>query len=148
MSEGTFKAINESKLKTLIKQISNHAGAVSTATGEIGSLVSKAVEKDHLDKAAFGIFRKLHKMSDEKLATTLAHLDHMIEVGGLQERADSVGEMFSRKPGEAEAKDDEKAEETKDLRPRHLREQSAARASDEGNISQIGRGPLNPAKAH
>jgi hypothetical protein len=143
MSEGTFKAINESKLKTLIKQITNHSGTISTATGEIGSLVAKAVEKDHLDKTAFGIFRKLHKMSDEKLATTLAHLDHMIEVGGLQERADSVGEMFSRKPGEA----DETPEPEKDLRPRHLREQSAQRA-DEGNITQIGRGPLNPAKAH
>lgn len=91
-------------LKTLISQIKNAEKEKDEAVATVGGLISAAVEKKHFDKNALSKFRSLEKLSDRKLATTLTHLFHYIEVGGLEARASAQGDMVSRDQELAEAK--------------------------------------------
>lgn len=88
--------IGERDFAALVRAIRSHEADKNESVGAIGSAVNNAVDKKNLDKKAFGMFRTLARMSDNKLATTLAHLEHYVTIGGLQERADKQREMFAR----------------------------------------------------
>ena len=92
----TLKIISEGQFNTLVRLLRGHESNKNEAVGAIGSAIADAVERKHLDRKAFGIFRTLARMSDERLATTLAHLDHYRQIGGLDDRAAQQSQMFDR----------------------------------------------------
>lgn len=102
----TMKVIPAAKFKTLVRRLKSAESDKNEAVSAIGGVISAAVEKDHLDKRAFRLFRQLDRLEDNKLATTLAHFDYYRDIGGLDERAKAQGEMFKR----PEAGDDESGE--------------------------------------
>jgi len=97
----TIKVIDEGSFKKLVKAVENAEADKNEAVGSIGSLVANAIEKKHLHKKAFSIYRGLKRLSDAHLALTLSHLDHYREIGGLDERASRQMEL-GLQPGEGE----------------------------------------------
>ncbi len=95
-------------VRALVKQLKDMKLDVSAAVGDMGSVVKKAVEKDHFDRKALGIVRGLEALSDKKLAITLPHLLKYIDDLDLGTRAAKQGEMFEA----AEEEDSEVEEET------------------------------------
>lgn len=71
--------IKASDLASLLKKCNAAERAMSEERGSLGGLVSDAVEHKHLHKGAFGIFRRLDKMSDQKRSELLYHLDYYRE---------------------------------------------------------------------
>jgi hypothetical protein len=103
-------APSEKQFAALLRAVKSHEADKNEAVGSLGAVIKNAVEKQHLDRKAFGIFRGLARMSDRKLATTMAHLEHYLEIGGLNERVTRQGDMVGRETELAEAKvDDVKA---------------------------------------
>jgi hypothetical protein len=100
----TIKVIDEGSFKKLVKAVENAEADKNEAVGSIGSLVANAIEKKHLHKKAFSIYRGLKRLSDAHLALTLSHLDHYREIGGLDERASRQMEL-GLQPGEGEPED-------------------------------------------
>lgn len=87
----------ESVVKSLAKakrSANQRSGAIS---GELGSAVKEAADKKHLDRKAFAIATSLDVLDDERLAITLPHLLHYIEVLGLDKRAAISPTMFEPK---------------------------------------------------
>lgn len=94
----------EAAFKSLINKITDAEKDKNDAVGRVGGLISAAVDKIHVDKKALSVFRSLKKMSNRKLATTLLHLEHYCEIGGLNDRATEQGELVGREQELAEAK--------------------------------------------
>jgi hypothetical protein len=99
----TLAVPNEKQFAALVRAVRSHEADKNEAVGSLGAAIKNAVEKQHLDRKAFGIFRGLMRMSDKKLATTLAHLEHYCSIGGLTERAARQGDMIGREAELAEA---------------------------------------------
>lgn len=86
-----------SALRTLIKSVTIMQNKASTAAGEMGDLIRTYAEKKNLHKGAFADIKKLHRMGTKdpaKLWLHLAHFDHMRKEAGLDDLADSQGEML------------------------------------------------------
>ena len=134
----TMAVIGELQFRSLVRSIKSFEKDRNEAAGNIGSKVRNAVEKHHLDKKAFSLYSMLERMSDNKLATTLAHFDHYREIGGLDERAAKQSEMFERselreeQERQPEPEEQEEVEERTEAAPadanvRHVRKGSFAR---------------------
>lgn len=109
--------------------------------GNMGDLVSSAVENKNLDKPAFDIARKLKGQSPQKRLTTIACLLYYIDVLKLDEAEDGQAELQIARQEAGETETGAGAKETKaapkngaatgaaatptdgpkDLRPPHLR---------------------------
>jgi hypothetical protein len=98
----TMQVPSEQQFKALMRAVKNADADINDAQSTKSELVKKAVDKQHLDRDAFSIFQKLNRKSDKKLATTLAHLLHYVEVGGLNERIERQGELIGREKELAE----------------------------------------------
>lgn len=102
-----IKVPSEGKLKALLRACKGADADRNEASGRKGSLISNAVERDHLDKKAWSYACALEKMSQQKGAITWSHLLHYVECLGLQEKFDQQEEMFARPEiGEAEEEAD------------------------------------------
>lgn len=66
----------------------------SAIAGEFGQAMQDAVENKHADRKAVSLALQLNALDDERLAITLPHLMHYIEVLGLDKRADVQPVMF------------------------------------------------------
>lgn len=97
-------APTEKQFTALVRAVKSHEADKNEAVGSLGATIKNAIEKQHLDRKAFGIFRGLLRMSDKKLATTLAHLEHYCEVGGLNARVEAQPDMVGRAAELAETK--------------------------------------------
>jgi len=97
----------EKDFKNLVRKVKVAEGTKNEGVSEMGGIISDAVEKKHLDKRAFSIFRRLDRLDDDKLAICLAHLDHYRRIGLLDERASRQAELFQ----EAQAEEPERGEE-------------------------------------
>jgi Enoyl-(Acyl carrier protein) reductase len=86
----------EAKLRSLLKNFKGAKGDRDECTGRMGNMVSQAVEKDHLDKFAFSQARAFERLSNRKLAVSLPHFLHYLEVFGVNARAAEQEEMFAR----------------------------------------------------
>ncbi len=102
------KVPSEGVLKSLLRTKRRTAEAANEANADYGTAVRSAVEKHALDKKAWGFAVQLDKMEPEKLACTLDHLNHYIEVLGLQKRADQVQNLPLEGEEDGEAADDGK----------------------------------------
>lgn len=87
---------SEAEFGRIVRSVRSHEKDKDAAVGSLRQVIATGVEKHHLDKRAFAIFRSLAKLSNKQLATTLAHLDHYREVGGLEQRATEQEQMFNR----------------------------------------------------
>lgn len=106
--------ISASKLKSLLSEGRKMAEKTSEAAGEFGSMLKAAVEKNGLNKTAFGWIRRLDKMEPEKLANVLDHFDYYLDISGIEKRADQVQRLPNiDQPAEVE---DESASKT-NVRP-------------------------------
>jgi hypothetical protein len=94
----SLKVIAETDFKRLEDSIRNAERDKNEAVSIIGGLVNAAVDKKNLDKRAFAIYRRLSKLSDLHLHTTLAHLDRYRAIGKLDERASQQGQLLSDQP--------------------------------------------------
>lgn len=105
-SSEVLEAPSEKQFTTLIRAVKGHEADKNEVLGGLGATIKNAIDKQHLDRKAFAIFRGLMRMSDKKLTTTLAHLDHYIEIGGLNARILSQPDMIGRDAELAETKVD------------------------------------------
>ncbi len=85
---------SEKDLNGIVRRLKTYEAAKNEAVGEMGQIVSDAVEKKHLHKRAFAIARRLLRLEDQELAITLAHLDQYLEDLGIRERATAQAQMF------------------------------------------------------
>lgn len=83
----------ERELKALLKKAKDTKRETSELSGTFGQAVANAVENKHLHRKAFNITKGLHQMADEKLAETMMHLEHYLEVSGINERVKKVGRL-------------------------------------------------------
>lgn len=120
MAVPSKKAFND-----LLDILKGHEADKNESVGAIGSAISHAVDKDHFDKKALGIFRGLNRMSDRKLAITLAHVFHYINIGGLQARADKQAQMFDANPPDVDGEGEDDGDGQTDI------EDAAPSASNE-----------------
>lgn len=100
----TMTVPTEKQFSVLVRAVRSHEADKNEAVGNLGATIKNAIDKQHLDRKAFGIFRGLMRMSDKKLATTMAHLEHYCEIGGLNKRAEAQGDMIGRNAELAETK--------------------------------------------
>lgn len=91
------RMVSEQDVNSLVNKCIARKEEVSTASGEIGRIVSDAVEKKGLHRGAFGAITKLVRMGRKdpaKLWLWLAHFDDMREKVKLDALAGSQEEMF------------------------------------------------------
>lgn len=81
------------KLKSLLKKAKDTSRDTRELSGSLGQAVANAVEHDHLHRKAFNIVKTLNAMEPEKLAETMYHLEHYLEVSGINERVAKVGRL-------------------------------------------------------
>lgn len=94
-------------VKQLIKDGRTAHQNIQSIAGEYGEAVKNAVEKHGVHRKALAIARQADRMEPPKLAEFLDHLDYMLDVAGLRERAKSaprmdMGENVTQFPDAAE----------------------------------------------
>jgi hypothetical protein len=99
------KAISKTKFQRLLKNKRVRQGEMDEIRGAMGSEIANAVEKDSLDKLAFGIVSRLAKMEPSKLAYHLPNIMLYMEHAELQKIAESAPPLPMG--GEGEAGEDE-----------------------------------------
>lgn len=108
----TLRVISEKDFHALVKKVKSHEADKNESVGAIGGAINAAVEAKHLHKKAFGTYRMCARMSDNKLSEFLAHFDHYRNIGGLDERASTQGQMIPRtEAGEPEPSERDKEAE-------------------------------------
>jgi hypothetical protein len=125
------KQISQNDLVRLLNRCNSLGTQASEIAGEMGNMVKQAVDGKNLDRKAFSIVRGLHKMSTQRLRSTLPALLLYIDMAGLQEKLDAEPELSLAKGDEREAEgnggaESDLPESERDLRPRHLREAETA----------------------
>lgn len=85
-----LQAISAAKLRSLLKDGRATQADIQEIAGTFGNAVKSAVENHHLHRKAFAHIRALDRMEPEKLADYMAHFEHMYEISGLRERAESA----------------------------------------------------------
>jgi hypothetical protein len=116
-------------LSVLMKQTLNYDARISSPTTERAELMEDYKTNKHVDPPAFNIVKAMFKLSDEKLAKRLAHLQHYIEHAvdprgkTLADRAGSATKEMFEDPPRGKDEDGES-----DPRPRHLRQPGASGA--------------------
>lgn len=78
-------------LDGLIETLKRAASAIGVYRQKVGD----AVEKDHLDKWAYGVASKMAEMEDDVLHVRYFHLMHYLEEMGVVKRATAQEEMFA-----------------------------------------------------
>lgn len=84
------QVIAEKDLNTLLKRCRSAKNEMDEINGGLREKIAYAKEKSHLHTGAFGTIRKLDRMEPEALAEWLDHFNHMLDVSGLQARAEQV----------------------------------------------------------
>lgn len=80
-------------IKQLIKDGRIAHQNIQSIAGEYGETVKNAQEKHGVHRKALAIARSADRMEPPKLAEFLDHLDYMLDVSGLRERAASAPSM-------------------------------------------------------
>jgi len=127
-SGAEFKKPNPDELLKLVKQVCARAADQKTIGMAAKELIDKAAETRGLDKAAFGIVRKLWKMGQdnpEKLSVTLPHLLSYVDDLGLADIADGARGLEIN--GEDDSGEDDGQTDIEDA----VAETTVAEASDE-----------------
>lgn len=106
VAESTTKLVSAPTLKNLMKSARSLKESTDDLTTAYASEVREAVDKKHLHKKAYNTIRMLDRMTPEKLADFMEHFDHMFEVSGLEQRAESAQRLpMGDGPGEKDEED-------------------------------------------
>ena len=84
------KMITKSALASILALDRRTKAEQSELAGELGNKIAHAVETYGTNRKALGMIRQLNRMEPEKLADFLDHFDYMLDVSGLEKRAESV----------------------------------------------------------
>lgn len=99
--------ITKSVLNGILATDKRTKKAQSELAGEIGQKVADAVERFGTNRKALSVIRSLNRMEPEKLAEFLDHLDYMLDISGLEERAATVQRLpMGDDLGDAEQQDE------------------------------------------
>ena len=104
------RVISEKKFNTLLNRFQEGSKRLRSLSGDLGTEVKEAVDKDHLHKGAFALFAKLDRMDELKRNDFLRAFDIYREradaSGG---RWDGTGDIIDRSAQEEKAAAQEKA---------------------------------------
>lgn len=89
----TRPAINERKLRELMKSARRAHADTAEINGGLGSEIKQAVENNHLHRKAFRLIVQLDRMEPEKLADFIDCFDHYFDISGLADRAKQVASL-------------------------------------------------------
>lgn len=84
-------------LKSVLIEMAKAKKNAKTHTEAAKKAIAEFISTKHGHKLALAVYGRFDKLTDEDLAEALAHFDHYRKVGGLDARADAVGELFDRK---------------------------------------------------
>jgi len=121
--------ITAKALENILKLDKRTKNAQAELAGELGAEIGKAVEKYGTNRKALGVIRQLNRMEPEKLADFLDHFDYMLEVSGIEKRAESVQRLPMEPESEPEA--EEEAESPAEPDAKVSRPQFGAKAAAE-----------------
>ena len=101
----TLVLISAKTLTALLKQDDNYKDKIDGIVGELRETIGNAVEKKHLDKAAYALLKKFHRIqSNEKLANLWDTLNAYMDMTGVMKRIESVTPLpLDGEQNEAEA---------------------------------------------
>ena len=70
----------------------------SELAGELGQKISAACERYGTNRKALGMIRTLNRMEPEKVADFLDHFDYLLDVSGIEKRAEAVQRLPLAEP--------------------------------------------------
>ena len=119
--------ISSKALVAMLKQDDNYKNKIDGLTGELRETIGNAVEKKHLDKKAYALLKKFHRIdSNEELARLWDTLQAYMDMAGVMKRIESVPALpLDGEKNEAEAKETEAGNVTP-LRGRQAEAQATA----------------------
>ncbi|MDO8534112.1 MAG: hypothetical protein Q7S17_05145 [Xanthobacteraceae bacterium] len=103
----TIVLLSSKTMTALLKQDDNYKDKIDGIVGELRETIGNAVEKKHLDKAAYALLKKFHRIkSNEELANLWDTLQAYMDMTGVMKRIESVPSLpLDGKNNEAEAED-------------------------------------------
>lgn len=103
----TTRVVSERALRELLKMNRSAKADIDEISTQLSTAVREAAEKKHLHLGAWRTIKGLDRLEPEKLADWWDHFQHMWEVSGLRERAESAPRMDLDKPEPTELEADE-----------------------------------------
>lgn len=86
--------ISSSTLKQLLKDDDHYKEEVDGLVGELRETIKNAVDKKHLNKDAYALLKKFHRIkSNEKLRATYVTFLAYLDMAGVMKRIDSVQDL-------------------------------------------------------
>jgi hypothetical protein len=85
--------ISQKRLRSLLATNRKVQNDITEIAGGLGSEIKEAVETHHLHRKAFNVVKMCDRMEPEKLADFLDHLEHYLEISGMNERAASAPQL-------------------------------------------------------
>lgn len=121
-----LKMIPAGALDTILKLDKRTKNSQSELAGELGSAIAKACERYGTNRKALGIVRMLNRMEIEKVADFLDHLDYLLDVSGIEERASKVQKLPLEPKNEDDGEGDAPPADGKVSRPQFGARQTQA----------------------
>jgi len=86
--------ISEGALKALLRSDDKHKAEIDSITGELREEIANAVDKKHLNKTAYAMVKKLHRMrSDEQLHLVWHTFLEYAVMAGIVKRVEAVQDL-------------------------------------------------------
>lgn len=107
----SLQLISASALKALLRSDDRHKENIDAIIGQLREEIGDAVERKKLDKQAYALLKRFHRIkSNEKLATLWDTLCAYMDMSGITARIESVAELpLSEETGEEETGEAERA---------------------------------------
>lgn len=92
--ENSLVLISATTLKSLLKDDDGYKKKVDGLVGELREEIKNAVDKKHLNKDAYALLKKFHRMkSNEKLRSTYLTMLAYLDMAGVMKRIESVHDL-------------------------------------------------------
>lgn len=97
--ESVIPVIPENAFRAFVKKVHAASNAAQEYAQAVTDLITDAINKKHLNKAAFNLWNRLDKMRPDKRSALLLHFDHMRALSDWDDQLD----LFLKKASEEEA---------------------------------------------
>lgn len=84
------QAINKTVLQNILETDKRVKNRQSQLAGELGQEIAAAVKRFGTNRKALNLIRQLNRMEAEDVALFLDDFDHMLDISGIEDRADAV----------------------------------------------------------
>lgn len=102
-TESVVPVIPENAFRAFVKKIHAASNAAKEYADAVTELITDAINKKHLNKAAFNLWNRLDKMRPDKRSAMLLHFDHMRSLSDWDDQLD----LFLKKASEEMSEDEE-----------------------------------------